>query len=342
LLMRRFLSLQGSTELRIKGALKFAQHCRELKVPIFDVHPELSAELDHIAAQPVEYIAHEYFNADWTSFYQNEVAERFGAIGLSYAASAQPFDNAERLCFGQAAIQILDQVAGDQRETLKDVLLNRSFRYDIYAPESSNAQTTNSFDVLRRARFLLAAASVDAMDEYLTPDAEQWTIPRSLYPQLLTALLTGPVSADTLVAAGRLAGCSLESIINALILLLGCGVATVALDGTDGADRAQRARRLNAALIDRTLRGDRISFMLSPVDGLAYEVPAYAQFFIAAEWMQKEPVAYAWRVLKGTGQRLSVDGQPLKSEADNVVELEKRFQDFQARLRPVLSRLQVV
>lgn len=341
LLMRKFLSTPGSTPERIAVAIEYAKQCREASAPLFTFYPELSSELDSIAAQPRNYVAHEYFNVDWTNFYQYEVATSFNEMGLRFAGSAQVLDNLEKLSFGHASIKILNQVAPDQRETLKDVLLNRSFRYDIYTAQTESFSWDQVKIALCNSQFLSLGPS-NTLPKYLTPDAQAWTLSSTEVEALAASLQLQPHSGRQLAKDFNAEGERLDRLCHSLLLLLGAGAISAVVESPDQTERVTRARRLNAAILNRSIRGDQVHVLLSPVDGLGHEASLIDQFFIAALMMGKDPVSYALRGLRAAGLGLSNQGK-LVSDADAMVrEVEKRLTAFQSQKQPMLKQLAII
>jgi hypothetical protein len=342
LLMRKFLSLKGSTESRIMSSLAFARTCRDLKAPLFATYPVLSAELDQIATMPLSYIAHEYFNLDWTNYYQYEVAESFCEIGLEFAASGQILDNSEPLSFAKASIELLDQVAPAERETLKDVLLNRSFRFDLYASPAPSQPWGELAKTLMASHFLSVTTDVGVIQRYVTPDAERWTLPPSTFQAILACLAGPPKSGADILTEFATRSPAPEHLLRALVLLLGCGAISVTLDPRHEVKRAECAAKINMAVIKRTLQGEKLLHLLSPIDGLAYDVSVQDQIFLAANLMGKDPISYSHRAIKGGSAGLVVNGATITDDAEIVREIERRYGEFQSKVAPLLSRLGIL
>jgi len=56
-------------------------YIRDKKAKYFEDNPRASAYVDGLLKQDIRYLAHEYLNEYWTSFYFSEVAGMFGHIG---------------------------------------------------------------------------------------------------------------------------------------------------------------------------------------------------------------------------------------------------------------------
>ncbi len=87
----------------------------------------------HAGEERAVYLAHEYLNANWHPLYHMDTARELGKAKLNYVGSATLTENFPDLMFNPAQREILASVpAGSFRETLRDYLVTRPFRRDIY------------------------------------------------------------------------------------------------------------------------------------------------------------------------------------------------------------------
>ncbi|MEO0393249.1 MAG: class I SAM-dependent methyltransferase [Pseudomonadota bacterium] len=80
----------------------------------------------------LKYLLHEYANTGWRSLHVSEVMEDMAELGLSYSGSINLLDNMDMLLDDeiQGAMDSLETNA--EREMIKDLALNKTFRTDIY------------------------------------------------------------------------------------------------------------------------------------------------------------------------------------------------------------------
>src|SRR5699024_3364081 len=76
--------------------------------------------------------AHEYLNAHWAPCYQQDVAAALADAKVSFAASANMFDNFPALCLTEEQRRLVDETPAGFRETMRDYFMTRTFRRDIY------------------------------------------------------------------------------------------------------------------------------------------------------------------------------------------------------------------
>lgn len=116
--------------------------------------PQMVQRLKHQSSQ---YVAHEFLNEHWKSFYCTDVFQEMAAAKLTYVGSADPVLNFDALSVPAPYLQQytdLDSLA--QRQLFRDLLLNTSFRKDVYvrgpvpmSPEEQRQANTTIF--LRRS-----------------------------------------------------------------------------------------------------------------------------------------------------------------------------------------------
>ena len=106
--------------------------------------------------------------------------------------------------------------------------------------------------------------------------------------------------------------------------------------------RRLRAHRLNGQLMGGSMKGQDVGFLLSPVSGGGHRVIDVYQFFDMAAVHQGDPVAFAWEILQQLGRRLKSGQNFIETPAESIAELEKRFQSFEASVKPQLQKLSIL
>ena len=136
-ILRQYAQLrQGDSVQKIRDALAYLVFIRDRHARYFDDNPKAAAYVDGLLKQDIRYLAHEYLNEHWTSFYFSEVAGMFSGAGLSFVGSLPVFTNFWDLCV-RPEFQELFRTTSDRlvTEAHKDFCANTAFRWDIYAKE---------------------------------------------------------------------------------------------------------------------------------------------------------------------------------------------------------------
>lgn len=141
-ILRQYAALrEGDSAERIREALGYLVFIRDKQARYFEDNPRAAAYCDSLVKQDVQYLAHEYLNEHWTSFYFSEVAGMFGDFGLSFVGSLPVHTNFWDLCV-RPEFQDLFRTTSDRlvTETHKDFCANTAFRWDLYSREPTLAR----------------------------------------------------------------------------------------------------------------------------------------------------------------------------------------------------------
>jgi SAM-dependent methyltransferase len=136
-ILRQYAQLrQGDSVQKVRDALAYLVFIRDRHARYFEDNPKAAAYVDGLLKQDIRYLAHEYLNEHWTSFYFSEVAGMFGQAGLAFVGSLPVFTNFWDLCV-RPEFQELFRTTSNRlvTEAHKDFCANTAFRWDIYAKE---------------------------------------------------------------------------------------------------------------------------------------------------------------------------------------------------------------
>lgn len=125
--------LHGDTSQRLSAALHVADAMMALNPPAMTASPMAQRCRDHAGNPQLSYLAHELMGQHWEPCCVTDVRAELASIGLRPAGSATLVENYDRFMLGRAARDILTGIADpDARELARDVLINQSFRRDVY------------------------------------------------------------------------------------------------------------------------------------------------------------------------------------------------------------------
>src|SRR5262245_52820993 len=118
----------GDLAERLRRALEFAASLAEAGAEYFRANPLGQSRLARMRTQDPRYLAHEYFNANWSPAFHADVARELGEAKLAYAGSAEIVDNFEQFTLKPEVAKAISGI-GDRTmaETLKDYARNRVF-----------------------------------------------------------------------------------------------------------------------------------------------------------------------------------------------------------------------
>ncbi len=145
-ILQQYAALRtGDSRQRVRDALAYLVFIRDKQAKYFEDNPRAAAYVDALLKQDISYLAHEYLNEHWTSFYFAEVAAAFRGAGLQYAGSLPVYTNFWDLCV-KPEFQELFRTTSDRlvTEAHKDFCANTAFRWDLYAKDPAPLATAEA------------------------------------------------------------------------------------------------------------------------------------------------------------------------------------------------------
>ncbi|WP_052830108.1 class I SAM-dependent methyltransferase [Gynuella sunshinyii] len=122
----------GDSAQRARGALQTLNQLSS-KLNYFKQHPSVITGLNAYIHESDNYLAHEFLNHSWQTFYSVDIAEEMNNIGLAFVGSATLVDNHPFLLVDEATHEAINQLPTDrQRQLAFDFACNRRFRRDIF------------------------------------------------------------------------------------------------------------------------------------------------------------------------------------------------------------------
>lgn len=321
---------------RIATALDFATRLTAANAGWFGQADELPARLESLKRKSANYIAHEYLNRDWTAFYHADVAREMAAgAKLEFAAPAVPMEQIDELTLPPSALPLLAEAHDPAyRETLRDVLCNRSFRRDLFVKGGERLSPAERTERLRAQRFALLVAR-DELPEVALAPIGRIHFPPDLHGPLADALDGATPSLGELLSIPTLARHGEEAVLRALMLLTSLALVAPALPEAGIARRAESCARFNTAVLERNRLDDAVGTLASPVIGSGVAVSRIEALFLLACRRGLDPAAFA-------AERLAADGVALATTEETVKDMRARHERFTRLRLPMLKTLRAV
>lgn len=345
--LRRLFVDQAATQSgpivgRIESALQFVEKLKSVNASYFKANPGLGDRFDKVKGQPRSYLAHEYFNRDWTPFYHGDVVRELGDAKLDFVGSAALLEHIDAVNLTSDQQKIMAGI-GDLtlRETMRDFMINQQFRRDVFSKGTLPLSARDSRAAWLDLRLALTAVRESAIMKITGPLGEVVLQPE-VYGPILDGLSNGPRTVGQLLKeVPHLTELGWARIIQALGVLIGTSQVHPALNEKTDSKRSSSCRNFNRAVLQRAISGMDLTCLASPVTGGGLAVDRFAQLFLLAQ-MSKEsdPIKFVWSLLKEQGQKLVVQGQPIEGEEANKAELEKNYEKFSKTI-PLLKSLQI-
>lgn len=332
---------------RIDSALAFAEGLLGHNPAYLQVNPAVGQRFEQLKGNDRHYLAHEYFNRDWRPMYFSEVSDMLSEAKLSYACSAHYLDHVQAINLSPGQADFLAAIPDRQlAETARDFMVNQQFRRDYWIKGPRVLSAIDRRAMLREERVALISARENIKLSASGARGEV-TLREEVYSPILDMLSDHqPRSLGELERGLQSQGVALDQIIEAALILAGQGNLT-SVQGDEAAEACrENTRNLNRALINRAHHSGDIAVLASPLTGGGLPVARFSQLFV--EVVQSgiasvdDLALHVWRILKGQGQVIVKNGQPLEGEAANVAELKGMAEEFLAKQLPILRAMEVV
>ncbi len=344
--IRRLMQLHnsngGSTAARVQPALDFVRDMIAADAGYFKRNPGAKAWLDKMAKSPPAYLAHEYFNENWTLFYHADVAREVEEAKLNYVGTATVIDTLDAFNVTAAQNAQLAKIADPAaRETARDYATCQQFRRDLFVKGATPLSRIEAEAQLGATRFALTRPRPEIELNILGALGVK-SLNQAIVDPIADALADGPKTADELMQDPRVAANGRARLMPALTALIGSSQVMAGLPAEGDEERRVRTDAFNAAALQRARVSGDLTYLASPLGGGFGLERMVLLFALAHVEQQADPAAFVWEILKPQGQRMTKDGVVLDSDEDNIAELRARNEQFLKRLLPMLQGLKIV
>jgi len=354
-ILRQYAALrQGDSIQRIRDALAYLVFIRDRHAKYFDDNPRAAAYVDALLKQDIRYLAHEYLNEHWTSFYFADVAGMFASVGLTFVGSLPVFTNFWDLCV-RPEFQELFRTTSNRlvTEAHKDFCANTAFRWDVYAkaprvmPEVADRLREVDdlhFRIARPGLTLPYQANLGVVTS---------TVQGPLYQTLLGMLSGRSLTLSEILADERVAGMAQADVARAVDAGVAMGMFDVTAEPVEAAATAAATETntaitipcpLNRALLASESLGGRPLALASRRTGTGHTL-GDLDAAILHELVERGGDGLAARVdtrLVGSGRSLERQGKPVTDAAERLELVETACTAFRQTSLPQLIRLGIV
>lgn len=349
-ILRQYAALrQGDSASRARDAAAYLAFVRDQGAKYFQDNPGAAKYVETIRALDPRYLAHEYLNEHWTSFYFSEVAAHFTSAGLVFAGSLPVHANFWDLCVAPG-FQDLFRTTSDRlvTEAHKDFCANTMFRWDLFAKEpralpDAAARIRETDDLV----YHLARPGI-ALPYSVNLGVVNSTVQGQPYAALVEMLAGRGMRLSEIVADPRVAPSTPDDVTRAVDAGVAMRMFDVAAGPLVEADpRPRRIRvplRFNRAMLEEEVFGGQAVPLASTATGTAItlgDIDAAILFALADGGV--DGLAERLDALMTSRQRvLNHEGKPITDPAERLARLRTGCDAFIENVLPVLVRQGIV
>jgi SAM-dependent methyltransferase len=338
-------SLQGQREPSlddVNRALAFAARVRDSGAAYFKLSPHSGKRIDAIAALSHQYVAHEYFNRDWTPFYHSEVAAELARAKLVFAGSSSIDQQIDTLTVPPPGLEILKEITDPTaRETIRDYYLNQQFRRDLFVRGARALTADQRNEQLFATRVALFAPPQSLPRKVRFPLGEA-TLEPEPHGTLIDIVAERPMTIGQLVRHPRAVALGSATALQMAVLLMAARILAPALDEEGEAERRASTQRFNAAMLSQQGAARQEHTLASPVLGTGVRVAQIDQLFLSLEAAeQRPPLEAVLKMLSERRQQVLRKGEPVAPE-EAIGELERSQSEFREYRLPVYRQFGLI
>jgi SAM-dependent methyltransferase len=324
---------------QVDGALTFIDNLLTTKPLWVKANPSITERFAKIAPQSKNYLAHEYFNEEWSPMYFADMAKYLEPAKLSFACSANYNDYVDTINLTPEHQKFLNEIADTHfRQSIRDYMVNQQFRKDYWVKGARKLNFVQMSEAIRSQAVVLTTHRADVQLK-TTGLLGGVNMVESIYKPILDFL--GDYVPKTI---GQIeVGLKVQNFTQmqqAVLLLIGQGHLCPAQEPKIVEACKTSAKTINQVLLNKARGGGDVNYLANPVTGGGLAVNRFQQLFVLAYQQGKksseEMAQFAWNTIFAQGQRLLKEGKTLETAEDNLSELTAQASTFNSKLLPIL------
>lgn len=331
---------------KIENSISFMEKLLSVEPAYSTAHPHVSKSFQDIINKDTNYLAHEYFNADWTPMSIKELSEYLIRGKLQFAASASPKELLPYLNFTQDQLQLIESINEPIfKEYVKDFCINQDFRRDLWIKGGRRLSKAE-----RDAEMLALTVTLVTPAKNIKFETEtilgKVSLNKNIYQPIIDFLDGKSWVAISEMALKLKDKVNLDQIFEACILLTAKGVLCLVQDEQVIKSSKLATDKLNSFFCAHSQFGPRVDFLTSPVTSTALYVTRFEQMFISVlkdNYNTADKIAsHVWKKLKSQDEKIVSEGKVLESDQENIQFIEEQASQFLKDKLPILVKLQII
>ena len=333
---------------RIDDAFGFMETLFALQPSLKTAAPLMAQRFERMSKMDRHYLAHEYFNQDWSPMPFHGIARMLGEAKLSFAGSANYTDYVDAVNFTPEQLALLNGLNDPVfKESVRDFLTGQSFRRDYWVKGPVMLSASEQADRLRSLFFVLITRKAD-VNLGIKGLRGEGQLDAGTYKALFEAMNDDHAPFSLAELESKLAGrLTLGQISQACLCLVAKGNMLPAQAPSHVPERLrEQTRRLNEAVIRQSHGRPDLNVLASPILAGGLQSNRFHQMFVGAMLKGFRDTADIARdvlqQMRVVGQQVLKDGQPIANDELALKEIGQEVEAFKNRQGKVMKALQVV
>lgn len=337
---------KGDIKSKIDAALDFSQSVVDVNSGYFAANPAVAQRLKKLKTQGQDYLAHEYFNADWHPMPFSKAASILAEAKLEFGVSSNLLDNIDAINLNEAARKLLATISDPvMYQTVRDYFVNQQFRKDIFV---KGAKRLTQFEInkIRKEKSFILLSSPSDVPSKIKGSFGEADLDAIVYNAVIGYLASdnyAPKCFNEICSAKDCEKLTGDQVWKSVQVLCGMGMCAPAQDHKIAKQVSKTALGLNRELWRRAEFSNSITSIAAPLIGSGITATRCEQLFLSAmDKNLKEPVQYVAELLKSQGQQILIDDKPIETDAEQLSEIQTLYETFKEKRLPIMKRLMII
>ena len=339
-------SSEDSVE-RVKLGIKYLEKLIKNNALFFKQNPVALARVKTLTRENTASIAHNALT-EWQALNHSDIARNLQAYDITFAGQADLIQNHEELHIPKIFYEDIKSLPTSiMRETLKDYILNRGLRRDIYIKNAG--ETNNDLARFDDLKFGISINSLQPLRKVDFGNGQSVDFNEKIYRDIVDCISENPVKISNLESNNVLATYGAEKIIHALQLLTATGYLVLYKESANYETEAIRDKiKLSSRFTELELKNipEQASLLLLPseVTGHVEHLGPVLALFLKSMVSGKnnDPVDSVCAFLDKKGYPILIQNKKITSKKDLKNSLDNLYKIFSENILPMLARLNIV
>lgn len=344
-IMKDNADISGATDTlaKIEQSLLFAKDLLASN-PIYSaLSPSVIERFEKISKSERQYLAHEFFNDNWSPVFFADMKRDMQELGLSYACTATLPELVDSINISNEQRRFLSQINDRYlRQSVFDFIVNQQFRRDYWVRGTKSLTVAEKIDRYRNLSVVLTKNESN-IDLNIDGRAGKAPLKKEVYTPIISSLSHRGATLVHELETQLNGTLHQNQIFEAIYVLAAKGALCIANSDDDTAKFRSKGSCLNMEITAKARYGNEFNFLASAVTGGGINVSRFEQLFLRSreQGLQdpREMAEYAWSCLESNEEKLLVDGKPVNDTEQNIDHLIERATEFNQLALPLLQRL---
>ena len=327
------LPIAASIGAKTREAIKLSSKLMKVKPLYLSANPTAEKRLNDLERGDVSYIAHEYFNADWKTFYFSDVDASIDDCKLRYVGSTDFMAGIDDINLTNQQRKMIAALYGQaMQQDTRDVFLNQSFRKDVWIKGGIRLSRRERTEEINKLNCILRDAK-SQYDYEIKGNLGAGKLQKEIYEPILDYLRRNKVATIGDIITSVSKKIAPDKAMEAIHILLSKDDLVLVHDPVRWEELEKYGRKINAFIHKKVINGYSCSFLYSALTGGGLQVNLLQQLFIGISNTHSgidsnQLAKKCLPILKSLGRNILDAGKPVDGHEAELEVITNKANDF--------------